>query len=258
MTAESRWRQRPDADVVDAGRRLHEYTDEGQAIVVAELRRRGLPVPEGPAAELPPPVPRTGCAACGHDTGPDDRYCASCGEPLAGTPPARPRGTAPRGPLVGRTHVALMIALTIVTGGLYYPYWFLSRRPLLNLLRSDEKVGVLPFAVAIALLAMNAAMTIMAVDATSGSVPAEPAAASPLQAVLELAFGVTMLVQSFKVRRMLESHLGRLPRPGEPRTPDDTWTASLSSLAVFFFGIFYLQHVVNTRLPDERVEVVAD
>jgi hypothetical protein len=29
-------------------------------------------------------------------------------------------------------------------------------------------------------------------------------------------------------------------------------------MAVFFFGIFYLQHIINTRFPNERIHIVPE
>lgn len=253
MTSERRWRQLPDADIVDAARRLHEYTDEGQAIILSELQRRGL-APGSVAAEEPPPAkPR--CPRCGSSVDGEANFCANCGAPLTGTAPVTTGNAG--SPIVGRTNVLLMIALTVVTGGVYYPYWFLSRRPLLNMLRSPEKLGVWPFAIAIALLAVNAAIALQTPVAAQGAV-SEPGPLAPLALLVELGFGLTLLVQCFKVRRMLASHLDERQPPAGQRTSEEAWAGALSSLAVFFFGIFYLQHLINTRLPNERVQVVPD
>ncbi len=75
MSAEDIWRQKPDEALVEAGRRLSEFTAEGEQIIRAELRRRGLPDP-------PPPVDY--CWKCGrgiYEDGPGDA-CAYCGEPF--------------------------------------------------------------------------------------------------------------------------------------------------------------------------------
>lgn len=254
MSSERRWRQLPDADIVDAARRLHDYTDEGQAIILAELQRRGL-APGAVETKAPPPA-RPRCPQCGSNVGPEDGFCARCGAPVAVTATAAAGGRA-GSPIVGRTNVLLMVALTVVTGGVYYPYWFLSRRPLLNMLRSPEKLGVWPFAIAIALLAANAAIALQTPVAAPGAAT-EPGPLAPLALLVELGFGLTLLVQCFKVRRMLASHLGERQPPAGERTSQEAWAGALSSLAVFFFGIFYLQHLINTRFPNERVHVVPE
>jgi hypothetical protein len=76
MTPEQIWREKSDEDLVEAGERLSEFTSEGERIIRAEHRRRGLP---------DPPTPVDYCWKCGRGIyagGPDDA-CGSCGEPLA-------------------------------------------------------------------------------------------------------------------------------------------------------------------------------
>lgn len=72
--AERVWADKPDDDILQAARDLDEFTDEGQRIIRAELRRRHLPPPEAPVGR---------CARCGrsiYDNTRRDR-CAQCGEP---------------------------------------------------------------------------------------------------------------------------------------------------------------------------------
>ena len=54
---------------------------------------------------------------------------------------------------------------------------------------------------------------------------------------LNLVAGIALLIQSFKVRRMLTEHLASL---GQPRP--------ISGVATFFFQILYLQHKINQVL----------
>ena len=75
MDPEQIWREKSDEDVVEAGEHLSEFTAEGERIIRAELRRRGLPDP-------PPPVDY--CGKCGRGIyagGPEDA-CQQCGEPF--------------------------------------------------------------------------------------------------------------------------------------------------------------------------------
>jgi hypothetical protein len=74
MDPERIWREKPDEDLVEAGERLSEFTVEGERIIRAELRRRGLP---------DPPAPVDYCWKCGrgiYEGGPNDA-CVHCGEP---------------------------------------------------------------------------------------------------------------------------------------------------------------------------------
>jgi hypothetical protein len=82
MDAERIWREKPDDELVEAGRRLSEFTAEGERIIRTELRRRGLP---------DPPNPVDHCWKCGrgiYEGGPDDA-CVHCGEPFVQTVRAR-------------------------------------------------------------------------------------------------------------------------------------------------------------------------
>jgi len=76
MDPEQIWREKSDEDLIEAGERLSEFTLEGERIIRAELRRRGLP---------DPPAPVDYCWKCGrgiYSDGPEDA-CESCGEPFA-------------------------------------------------------------------------------------------------------------------------------------------------------------------------------
>ena len=76
MDAEQIWREKSDEDLIEAGDHLSEFTSEGERIIRAELRRRGLP---------DPPTPVDYCWKCGrgiYADGPADA-CENCGEPLA-------------------------------------------------------------------------------------------------------------------------------------------------------------------------------
>jgi hypothetical protein len=73
--AEEIWRAKTDEELLQAGEELSEYTEDGERIIRAELRRRGLPEP-GP--------PIGACARCGRAIAPNHQAdeCPHCGEPL--------------------------------------------------------------------------------------------------------------------------------------------------------------------------------
>src|SRR5438874_12491212 len=76
--ADAIWRGKTDDEIAAAAETLSDYTEEGEQIIRAELRRRGLPEP-------PKPIGR--CAACGRSLHANDpgEECAQCGAPY---PPA--------------------------------------------------------------------------------------------------------------------------------------------------------------------------
>lgn len=73
--AEAIWAAKSDDELVEASGELFEYTEEGERIIRAELRRRGLPEPDPPIGT---------CLRCGRSIAanhPGDR-CAQCEEPF--------------------------------------------------------------------------------------------------------------------------------------------------------------------------------
>jgi hypothetical protein len=73
--SEEIWRAKSDDELLEARESISEYTEEGERIIRAELRRRGLPQPD-------PPIGL--CPACGRSIA-RSHYgdqCPQCGEPL--------------------------------------------------------------------------------------------------------------------------------------------------------------------------------
>ena len=73
--AEAIWAAKSDDDLVEASGELFDYTEAGEGIIRAELRRRGLPQPD-------PPIGK--CSRCGRSIAsnhPGDR-CSECEEPF--------------------------------------------------------------------------------------------------------------------------------------------------------------------------------
>jgi len=73
--AEELWRAKTDDELLEAAEELSGYTDDGERIIRAELRRRGLPEPGRPIGA---------CPHCGRSISPNHQgdECAQCGEPL--------------------------------------------------------------------------------------------------------------------------------------------------------------------------------
>ena len=143
--------------------------------------------------------------------------------------------------------VFAMCLLTLLTAGLYQPIWFLSRRRALNNLHSREKLGVWPLAVALVALVASVCLPIVGSIKFGSWVEAENAY-PPLHPIILLVAGIIIIVQCFKVRRILLDHLA-------PRQ-EGMFSAGIrlqheelfSRMGTFFFGIFYLQHTINGML----------
>jgi hypothetical protein len=140
-----------------------------------------------------------------------------------------------------------MLLLTLLTAGLYAPIWFLIRRRALNSLRSREKLEVWPIAVALAAFVASLCLPILGSFKWGSWVEVENAFPTLHPGILLVA-GLILIVQCFKVRRILLDHLA-------PRQ-EAMFSAGIrmqheelfSRMGTFFFGIFYLQHKINSML----------
>jgi len=140
-----------------------------------------------------------------------------------------------------------MCLLTLLTGGLYQPIWFLSRRKALNALHSREKLGVWPIAVILAAVVASLSITIIS-SLKWGSWVTVENAFPPLLPFILLVAGILLMVECFKVRRILLDHLapqqGGIFSAGIRLQHEELF----SRVGTFFFGIFYLQHQINDML----------
>ncbi len=97
---EALFRAKEDSEVLDAGRRLNEYREEAEPIVLAELRARGLKLPPSDIEEVPHRHSAPKCDECGNDVAVEMLgrslvgVCAQCGAIPVGT-------TLPRAPVHG-------------------------------------------------------------------------------------------------------------------------------------------------------------
>ena len=191
------------------------------------------------------------CTRCGQRNDDASRFCATCGNHLdaqtATREPALPTSATSGSPLPGlrRTSVLLLIFLTFVTVVIYYPVWFLRRRRALNGLRSRDKLNTGVFVVAIVLFSVGLLLMLMAWALEGfgeglgrGDLLAVSKGLEGFAQFLNLVAGIALLIQSFKVRRMLTEHLAA--HTGQP--------VSISGLGTFFFQILYLQYKINTIL----------
>ncbi len=144
--------------------------------------------------------------------------------------------------------ISAMVLLTLITGGIYVPIWFLIRRKAINSLRSSDKLQSAWLCFAL----LGYAHTILVglvKNLNWGSWANVGYLLTIVRPPLLLLSAIIVIVSCFKVRSILLDHLA--PREqsmfsaGARLQQDD----EISSLATFFLGIFYLQYKIN-RLID--------
>jgi hypothetical protein len=129
-----------------------------------------------------------------------------------------------------------MIILTVITAGIYWPIWFMTRRKAINTMQSREKLGsgVFVFAIALFVISLLVAISAGVLERVGG----ELLLTKGLQAfsgIMHAVAAAAVLVQSFKVRRIFNEHFNTHLRQG----------ISFSGVATFFFIIYYLQYKIN-------------
>ena len=151
-----------------------------------------------------------------------------------------------------RRSVVLMVVLTVVTLGLYYPIWFLRRRAALNRLDSPRKLRLWPFAVFTAWFVFQFVVGFATAFRSRGQVSGGEA--SLLFNLVQLGINILMLVQSFFTKDILEDHLSG---PGDD-VPNPLFVDSvkLSGVMTFLFQIFYLQYVINRYIAVPKSSAV--
>jgi hypothetical protein len=151
-----------------------------------------------------------------------------------------------------RRSVILMIVLSIVTFGLYYPIWFLRRRAALNRLDSPRKLRMWPFVIFIVWFVFQFMLGIAEGSAPRGQAIGEGAAL--FLNLVQLAVGILMVVQSFFTKDILEDHLAG-PEDHVPSLLSGD-TVRLSAAMTFLFQIFYLQYVINRYIVGSKSRAV--
>lgn len=173
--------------------------------------------------------------------------------------PERSPRTAPPGPGPSAIHavagtglrrrsVILMIVLTVVTVGLYYPIWFLRRRTALNRLNSSTKLRRWPFVtfttVFVVVLVVEVVSDPARPEDVIGMVPAV------LLYLTRLATGLLIIWQCFVIKDILEDHL--IEPTDDVLSSLTVERVELSALKTFFFQIYYLQYAINRYVADQR------
>jgi hypothetical protein len=154
-------------------------------------------------------------------------------------PKARVADPEPDSHGLKRRRVLVMIVFLFITLGLYYPVWWFRRRPGLNRLDSPRKLALWPLLLFGALFVIQIGIGIAA-----GLNPGEQIPGPTLELVVgvfQLGIGILMIIQSFKVKDMIEDHAAPAPGSG----PMFGGQVQLSGIMTFIFSIFYLQWAIN-------------
>ena len=131
-----------------------------------------------------------------------------------------------------KKNVLLMIFLTIITYGIYIPVWFLKRKNAFNNLNSKEKISNGPIIFVLVIFVISAILLIPSVlfmETEIGTM------VDGIDSIINLVGGITILVMSFKVRRIMNEH----------------YKTKLSGVATLFFTFLYLQYKVNRFLENK-------
>jgi hypothetical protein len=145
-----------------------------------------------------------------------------------------------------KRRVVVMLVFMVISFGLYYPLWWFRRRPGLNRLNSPKKLAMWPLLLLAAVFVIQIGLAIAAGETPLADVIGAGGVLSVL--VFRLAVGILMLVQSFRIKDMIEDHA----------TPDTDSGAmfveqvQLSGVMTFFFSIFYLQWAINRYVVGTR------
>lgn len=155
----------------------------------------------------------------------------------AATVPELPAPAA--APALWSRSLIVMIVLFVGTLGFYHPIWFLRRRSALNHLESPVKLDLWPFLVYLGYLVFVIVVAVATVDVP----PGERSGLNLVMSVTRLGVAILVVVQAFRVKRILEDHLAG---PGDSVAHEiGQQPVLLSGILTFFLSIFYLQYVIN-------------
>ena len=144
--------------------------------------------------------------------------------------------------------VPRVVIFSLLTLGLYVPFWYLRRRAAINNLQSPEKLskGVFIFALSLWILDFTVSLAYGALAEAGIGFPAK--SLEGVSRILELTVGITLLIQAFKVRRILLDHNGVQQAGMFSSQIGLEANTSFSGVATFFLGIWYLQYKINEFL----------
>ena len=123
--------------------------------------------------------------------------------------------------------------------------------------RHDARDDVTPFVFAIVLLGIDIVLSAFLVFHATGDVHAARSI-EVMPSVIETLTALLLLVQSHKVRRIFDSHLhGECQYQNPAMIKAQRIQSSFSRAWVLVFQIYYLQHIINMQLVQDKSVVAA-
>jgi len=161
---------------------------------------------------------------------------SATGEDRPYAPPSSGR-VPDRHPELRRTSLLLMILFTLLTLGLYIPYWFLSRRrAFMHLAPEADSVNILTFVVA------GTSAVAWGLGFLSGLLIETSNPSPSLQqwtTIFDFGSRILTIILGFQIKSILEAN--------HPER--------LSALGTFFLSLFYLQYKINRMGETDPVAV---
>ncbi len=150
--------------------------------------------------------------------------------------------------------IIMLVSLTVMTFGLFIPFWFILKKGSLNSLQSGEKIGV---SVSVFVLIISAIGLVIRLAPFFPSLSwiAGYQISQTLPKLFDAVAFLLITAQCFKVKRVLSDHFSTY----------DKWNKPFSNIATIAFQIFYLQYkinrfneheLINKKLNEIRREVV--
>ncbi len=135
--------------------------------------------------------------------------------------------------------VLLLIFLGVITGGIYYGFWFLRARKAVNDLETPEKLENFSPIFSIVMYA-TAVLSYILTGFFEETRDFEAAEGFEIIGDSTAIIGyIFIIISAFKVRRILDDHFNRHLKQG----------VTFSGVMTFFFSPLYLQYKIN-RLDD--------
>lgn len=182
------------------------------------------------------------CPNCSRENSREARFCADCGTRLDVSDVGFPgssgamdlnNGGSASGSFYGLTRksIWLMIGLTIITFGIYEPYWYLTRLQRFNALSSSAKFNQTSILIWLVWFVVDAIIIVFAILSPESSTLQS---LELIEGIGNLVAAIFALILAFRAKKILQEHLA---------VNDNDY--SMSGVATFFFQFFYIQYKIN-------------